>query len=365
MTLLLSPDGHTLNVDSTRTEELLLSRGWTPTDQPATPGARIVTAAEFEQLAATLETARAASQDDRADLRQMVEPMAQQLPEVVAEVDQLTATIEATTTQAAPKPTPRTDALEAWRAEAQAAIDLILAAMEDIDVPGAIAAWFTANPIPAPPTWATLAGKPTLATVATTGAYPDLSGKPTLGTAAAANTGTGATQVVLGNDARLSDARTPTAHTHAAGQVTGLATVATSGSYADLLSKPATFAPSAHTHPSSEVTGLHAVATSGDYTALSNKPTIPTVPAMRQVVVTAGALSANTAKAVPITWGSAMPSTNYAVVVSLDVTTATVQQYTLGVLAGSKTTTGCTIVLRSTAAVTAGNAPNIQVLALA
>ena len=39
------------------------------------------------------------------------------------------------------------------------------------------------------------------------------------GTAAAANTGTGATNVILGNDARLTDARTPTAHkaTHASG----------------------------------------------------------------------------------------------------------------------------------------------------
>lgn len=53
-----------------------------------------------------------------------------------------------------------------------------------------------------------------LATVATSGAYADLSGRPTLGTAAATDTGTGATNTILGNDARLSDARTPTAHTH-------------------------------------------------------------------------------------------------------------------------------------------------------
>ena len=51
------------------------------------------------------------------------------------------------------------------------------------------------------------------------GAYGSLSGKPTLGTAASANTGTGATNVILGNDARLADARTPTSHasTHATG----------------------------------------------------------------------------------------------------------------------------------------------------
>jgi len=103
-----------------------------------------------------------------------------------------------------------------------------------------------------------------LATVATTGAYGDLSGRPTLGTAAAAATGdfdaagaataavaaipsdgaaatpslrtlgTGALQAAAGNDARLSDARTPSAHaashgdggsdevTVAESQVTGL-----------------------------------------------------------------------------------------------------------------------------------------------
>ncbi|HEY1191782.1 MAG TPA: hypothetical protein VGE74_29390 [Gemmata sp.] len=63
-----------------------------------------------------------------------------------------------------------------------------------------------------------------LATVATTGAYADLSGTPTLGTAAALNvpaTGNAATgQVVKGNDTRLTDARTPTAHTHSAADIT-------------------------------------------------------------------------------------------------------------------------------------------------
>lgn len=57
-----------------------------------------------------------------------------------------------------------------------------------------------------------------LSTVASTGAYSDLSGKPTLGTASAkdvAATGdASSTQVVMGNDSRLTDSRTPTAHTH-------------------------------------------------------------------------------------------------------------------------------------------------------
>lgn len=38
-------------------------------------------------------------------------------------------------------------------------------------------------------TWSTLTGKPTFATVATSGSYTDLTSKPTLGTAAAQNTG--------------------------------------------------------------------------------------------------------------------------------------------------------------------------------
>ena len=58
-----------------------------------------------------------------------------------------------------------------------------------------------------------------LSSVATSGAYGDLSGRPSLGTAAAANIGTTAGTVAAGDDSRLSNARTPTAHasTHATG----------------------------------------------------------------------------------------------------------------------------------------------------
>ena len=48
-------------------------------------------------------------------------------------------------------------------------------------------------------------------------------------------------QVVMGDDTRLSDARTPVSHTHTKSQITDfptLATVATSGSYTDLSNKP-------------------------------------------------------------------------------------------------------------------------------
>jgi hypothetical protein len=68
--------------------------------------------------------------------------------------------------------------------------------------------------------------------------------KPTLGTASAldvapsAGASAGSTQVVRGDDPRLADSRSPTTHGHTAGEITGLATVATSGSYTDLSSKP-------------------------------------------------------------------------------------------------------------------------------
>lgn len=96
-------------------------------------------------------------------------------------------------------------------------------------------------------------------------------------------------------------------HTHTAGQVSGLATVATSGSYNDLSNKPAipsqyelptasstvlggvkvgsglgisngVLSVGSHTHTAGQVSGLATVATSGSYNDLSNKPTIPSVP---------------------------------------------------------------------------------------
>jgi hypothetical protein len=108
--------------------------------------------------------------------------------------------------------------------------------------------------------------------------------------------------VVLTTDGRLSDARTPVAHSHAvsdvtglqtaldakqaagsyaaashthtAGQVSGLSTVATTGSYADLTNKP-TIPAAVTSLPAASITGLATVATSGSYADLSNKPTIP------------------------------------------------------------------------------------------
>ena len=77
------------------------------------------------------------------------------------------------------------------------------------------------------------------------GSYNDLTNKPTLGTAAVkdipSSGDASSEQVVMGNDTRLSDARTPTSHTHTKSEITDfptLAAVATSGSYNDLSNKP-------------------------------------------------------------------------------------------------------------------------------
>jgi hypothetical protein len=85
----------------------------------------------------------------------------------------------------------------------------------------------------------TKANTASLATVATSGSYTDLTGKPTLGGAAALSVGTTTGTVAAGDDSRMTNARTPTAHasTHASAgsdavtlaqsQVTGLAAALT------------------------------------------------------------------------------------------------------------------------------------------
>jgi hypothetical protein len=106
-----------------------------------------------------------------------------------------------------------------------------------------------------------------LAKVATTGVYADLKGKPSsyppsqhthtlsqvtdAGTAARLNAPTNgdatSSQVVKGDDTRLSDSRPPTSHQHSWGEVTG---------------KPSTYPPSQHTHTLSQVTDAGTAAAS-------------------------------------------------------------------------------------------------------
>ena len=96
--------------------------------------------------------------------------------------------------------------------------------------------------------------KPTLATVATSGAYSDLSGKPSLATVA-----TSGDYTDLSNTPSLANVATSGAYSDLSG-APSLASVATTGSYSDLSGTPT----------------LASVATSGAYGDLSGTPTIPT-----------------------------------------------------------------------------------------
>ena len=168
-----------------------------------------------------------------------------------------------------------------------------------------------------------------LAIVATSGSYADLSNTPTI-PAAQVNSDWNASSGVAQINNKPST-MTPSAHaaTHAsggsdpvtvtAGQVSGLATVAASGSYNDLsgtptipaaqvnsdwnassgvtqiLNKPSTMTPSAHaaTHASGgsdpvtvtagQVSGLATVAASGSYSDLSGTPTLGTLASLSSV----------------------------------------------------------------------------------
>ena len=99
--------------------------------------------------------------------------------------------------------------------------------------------------------WSGVTGKPSSFTpsshshgnITNAGAIGSTANKPLItttdGVITTGSFGTTANTFCQGNDSRLSDARTPTAHTHSASDITsGLATVATSGSYNDLSNKP-------------------------------------------------------------------------------------------------------------------------------
>jgi hypothetical protein len=299
VTVLRNPDTGSIIQATGRLEQRLIDQGWTVTDQPPSPGLRIVTAAELDQLTSTVQGAIGASQADRTDLRDIVEPMAVQLPVVAAEVDQLAATFEATTSALAPKPTPRTDALEAWRVEAEAALDAIQSTIAAIDIPSAVEAWLTANP---PPAGAD--GIPGL---------PGPQGDP--GPAGADG-------------------------------VDGLPGLPGTNDYLLLLNRP----------------NLHAVATSGAYADLTGKPTIPAAVVARKVIVNTGSLTANTVKTVALSFSPAMPDTAYAVVATVE--TSTPQTVAVGLVANSRTVNGCSLAVRSTAAVNAQGL-NVHVVGLA
>ena len=121
-------------------------------------------------------------------------------------------------------------------------------------------------------TYANITGKPTLSTVATSGSYNDLLNKPTLFDGTYANL-TGKPTLFDGTYANLTGKPT-------------LATVATSGSYNDLTNKPTIFSgsytdltnkPTLFDGTYANLTGkptLSTVATSGSYNDLTSKPTL-------------------------------------------------------------------------------------------
>lgn len=156
-----------------------------------------------------------------------------------------------------------------------------------------------------------------LASVAKTGAYQDLTGKPSIpstpGDIGAEVAGQASNLVAAHStaadphkdraytDAQIAAIPDPTSSdisdstaigrslitsgTAANARATlGLASVASTGSYADLVGKPSIpsapgdigAAPSVHSHSIGEISGLPAVAVTGDYDDLGNKPAIPT-----------------------------------------------------------------------------------------
>jgi len=151
-----------------------------------------------------------------------------------------------------------------------------------------------------------------LATVATTGAYSDLTGRPTLGTAAA----TASTDYATAAQGALAAT---------AVQPGALATVATTGAYSDLTGRPTlgTAAATASTDYATEAQGalaatavqpgaLATVATTGAYSDLSGRPTLGTAAAL-SATPTAGECATWSAGGALIGAGSACGTSSGAV----------------------------------------------------
>jgi len=129
-----------------------------------------------------------------------------------------------------------------------------------------------------------LTGTPTLATVATTGAYSDLSGTPTLGTAAAEDVGTSAGNVVqLNGSAQLPavDGSLLTGITASVAALDDIGDVsAAAPSNTNVIKYNSTSGDwESGAVAASEVSGLATVATTGAYSDLSGTPTLGTAAA--------------------------------------------------------------------------------------
>jgi len=99
------------------------------------------------------------------------------------------------------------------------------------------------------------------------GDYNDLTNKPTLGTAAAKNVpqsgDASSTEVVMGNDTRLTDARTPISHTHTKSEITDFTHTHTKSDITDF----------SHTHVKSDITDFAHTHTKSDITDFAHTHT--------------------------------------------------------------------------------------------
>lgn len=108
-----------------------------------------------------------------------------------------------------------------------------------LSVPGAGAA----------PAWADITGKPSFATVATTGAYADLTGRPTIPAAQQQSDWLAVAGVTsIANKPSLAPVATSGAYADLSGKPALF-----SGAYADLTGVPSTFNPAAHTHAAGDI----------------------------------------------------------------------------------------------------------------
>ena len=99
------------------------------------------------------------------------------------------------------------------------------------------------------------------------GDYNDLTNKPTLGTAAAKNVSqsgdASSTEVVMGNDTRLTDARTPISHTHTKSEITDFTHTHTKSDITDF----------SHTHVKLDITDFAHTHTKSDITDFAHTHT--------------------------------------------------------------------------------------------
>lgn len=170
-----------------------------------------------------------------------------------------------------------------------------------------------------------------LSDVATSGSYDDLTDKPTSMTPTAHTHTLDSITETTNKKVMTSAERTKLAGiatganlythpaSHPASMITGLSDVATSGSYNDLDDKPTSMTPTAHTHAQSEITGLE--------TALSGKASSSHTHTISQVSGT-----------VPITKGGTGATTAASALTNLGITaTATELNYVDGVTSNIQT----------------------------